>query len=375
MDPSAPVEGWVAGVNDAGWGFHRTLDLSDNAVSSPASIGMAFSLVRAGASDEAGAALDEVFAFPADTAVHEAANAVDAALAASSTGTTILEVANRLFPDDDFEPSSDFVDVAARFYGATADPVDTSDGAAAAEEINGWVSDRTRELIPQIVDAGTVQDAELISVNTVYLFAEWADPFLAELTTDDEFTTPDGGTVTAPFMQFHAPREMRYATLDGADADAVKLPYAEGDLAMWVVVPRDDTGLAAVEETVTAAELAALDDIANDGRVDLSMPKWEAELPPEDLFAWLCPLGFCAGAAFDGIAPGLFITDALHGAKVIVDEKGTEAAAATTTGFATSEPPPPDLDVDADHPFLWTIVHEPTGTLLFVGRVTDPTAG
>ena len=94
---------------------------------------------------------------------------------------------------------------------------------------------------------------------------------------------------------------------------------------------------------------------------------------PPDLLEWLCPLGFCAGAPFDGIAPGVFITAALHGAKVIVDEKGTEAAAATALGFETSGPPPADLTVVADHPFLWAIVHKDTGAVLFLGRLVDPT--
>lgn len=67
------------------------------------------------------------------------------------------------------------------------------------------------------------------------------------------------------------------------------------------------------------------------------------------------------------------ITAAMHGAKVIVDEKGTEAAAATAMAFEASGPPPADLTVVADHPFLWTIIHEPTGTILFVGRLVDPT--
>ena len=104
------------------------------------------------------------------------------------------------------------------------------------------------------------------------------------------------------------------------------------------------------------------------------MPKWEQTLPPADLFEWLCPLGFCAGAGFDGIAPGIFISAALHGAKVIVDEKGTEAAAATSMAFPVSEPSPPDLTIVADRPFLWAITHQDTGALLFVGRLADPTA-
>lgn len=368
-DANAPADEWVAGINAAGWGFHRQIE--GNAVSSPMSIGVAFSLARAGASPDTGAVLDEIFGFP-DTDPHGAANAVDLSLSASSVEPTTLEVANRLFPDDQFSPLPAFLETAASQYGATLQPVDTADGAAAAEIINGWVSERTRGLIPSIVTGGVVQDQELLLVNTVYLKADWAEQFLPDLTADDQFTTDDGSTVTSPFMRDRVPVFRRFAQLDGADA--VELPYEGGELAMWLIVPQDEDGLGEVEASLDASSFADIVDIAENGMVDLTMPKWEQTLPPTDLFEWLCPLDFCAGAGFDNIAPGIFITAALHGAKVIVDEKGTEAAAVTALAFDESGPPPADLTVVADHPFLWAIVHEDTGAILFLGRLVDPTA-
>ena len=366
-DPNAPTEAWVAGVNEAGWDFHRHLE--GNAVSSPMSIGVAFSLSRAGASADSGIALDKIFGFP-EVGAHQAANAVDLMLAKASVDTTTLEVANRLFPDDGFSPRREFLNIATAHYGADLQPVDTSDGAAAADTINSWVSERTRGLIPIIVNPGTVKDQQLVLVNTVYLKADWLVPFPAEYTTDRQFTTGSGQTVSTPFMRDRAPVQRRYVRLE--NADAVEMPYRDGELAMWLVVPRDPDGLAAVEESLNAEALIGLARTAQKGTVDLTMPKWEQTLPPANLFEWLCPLGFCPGAGLDGIAPGIFISAALHGAKVIVDEKGTEAAAATAIAGTTSLPPPPDLTVVADRPFLWAIVHQPTGAILFVGRLVNP---
>ena len=368
-DPEAPATDWVAGVNAAGWDFHR--HLKGNAVSSPASIGVAFSLSRAGASADSGATLDQIFGFP-EVGLHSAANAVDLRLAAASTEPTTLEVANRLFPDDGFSPRPEFLDTAAAHYGATVQPIDTDDGAAAAETVNRWVSERTRGLIPTIVTETVVQGQELVLVNTVYLKASWAQPFLPDLTRDGQFSTGDNRTVTVPFMRDYEPVYRRYSQLE--DADAVELPYQGGELAMWLIVPHNPAGLAAVEESLDASALTTLYSAARMGPVDLTMPKWEQTLPPTDLFAWLCPLGFCPGAGFDGIAGDIVITAALHGAKVIVDENGTEAAAATAMAFAESMPPEPDLTIVADRPFLWAIVHQDTGALLFVGRLVDPTA-
>ena len=366
-DPEAPAGEWVAGINAAGWSFHR--HLSGNAVSSPVSIGMAFSLSRAGASEDSGATLDDIFGFP-EAGLHPAANAVDLMLAEASKESTTLEVANRLFPAVGFSLRPEFLKVAAGQYGAAVDPVDTADGAAAAATINRWVNERTRGLIPSIVDAGGVQDQELVLVNTVYLKADWAEPFLPEWTSDGQFHTGDNQSVTVPFMRDRVPVTRRFVRL--GQADAVELPYRGGQLAMWLIVPHAPGGLEAVEESLDAAMLTGLRSTAQTGLVDLTMPKWEQTLPPTDLFGWLCPQGFCAGAGFDGIAGGIFITSALHGAKVIVDEKGTEAAAATAMAFAASGPPPADLTIVADRPFLWAIVHQETGAVLFVGRLSNP---
>ncbi|MCZ0938347.1 MAG: hypothetical protein OXJ55_06905 [Caldilineaceae bacterium] len=368
-DPLAPTADWVAGANAAGWDFHR--HLVGNAVSSPVSLGLAFSLSRAGASGDTGAVLDEIFGFP-ELDLHPAANAVDLMLATASVEPTTLEVANRLFPDDEFSPLPGFLEIAGAHYGAAVHPIDLDDGASAAETINGWVSDTTRGLVPTIVTEQTVQRQELVLVNTVYLKADWAEPFLPEWTEDGPFTTGDGLAVTVPFMRDREPVARRFVRLDGADA--VQLPYQGGRLAMWLIVPHDPGGLPAVEELLDSQDLTGLEDIAQQGFVDLTMPKWEQTLPPTDLFEWLCPRGFCAGAPFDDIAPGIFITAALHGAKVIVDEKGTEAAAATAMAFKESAPPPPDLTVVADRPFLWAIVHPETGAFLFIGRLVDPAA-
>ena len=368
-DPAAPTDEWVAGINAAGWDFHRQLE--GNAVSSPVSIGTAFSLSRAGASAGSGPALDEIFGFP-DADLHSAANAVDLRLAEASAESTTLEVANRLFPDDGFSLLPEFLNTAAAQYGAVLQPIDTADGAAAAETVNRWVSERTRGLIPTIVTADAVQDQQLVLVNTVYLKASWAQPFLPDWTSDGQFTTDGNESVTVPFMRDRQPVHRRFVQLEGADA--VELPYEGDKLAMWLVVPHDPAGLAAVEESLDAAALTGLRSAAQEGLVDLAMPKWEQTLPPTDLFGWLCPRGFCPGAPFYGIAPGIFITAALHGAKAIIDEHGTEAAAATALVFRKSLPPPPDLTIVADRPFLWAIVHQDTGALLFVGRLVDPAA-
>ncbi|MXW15766.1 MAG: serpin family protein [Gammaproteobacteria bacterium] len=259
-DPLAPTAEWVAGTNAAGWDFHR--HLVGNAVSSPVSLGLAFSLSRAGASEGTGAVLDEIFGFP-EVDLHPAANAVDLMLATASVDPTTLEVANRLFPDDEFSPLPEFLENAGAHYGAAVQPIDLDDGATAAETINGWASDTTRGLVPTIVTEQVVQRQELVLVNTLYLKADWLVPFLPEWTSDGPFTTGGGLAVTVPFMRDREPIPRRFVRLDGADA--VELPYQGGRLAMWLIVPHDPGGLPAVEESLDSQDLTGLGDIAQEG--------------------------------------------------------------------------------------------------------------
>ena len=297
-DPEAPAGEWIAGINAAGWDFHR--HLTGNAVSSPVSIGVTFSLSRAGASADSGAALDQIFGFPAE-GLHDAANAVGLKLAEASVEPTTLEVANRLFPDDEFSPRPEFLDIAATHYGAIVEPIDTANADAAADTINRWASQSTRGLIPRIVDADAVQNQQLVLANTVYLKADWLRQFLAEDTGDGQVHTGDGQSVTVPFMRDRAAVQRRFVRLEGADA--VELPYQGGQLAMWLIVPHSPAGLAAVEESLDAETLTGMQGAAQSGRVHVTMPKWEQTLPPTDLFGWLCPKGSASAQASTGSPP------------------------------------------------------------------------
>jgi serpin B len=160
-------------------------------------------------------------------------------------------------------------------------------------------------------------------------------------------------------MQLSA--ELPYAAGDGWQS--VDLPYADSDLVMRILLPAPGGNPADLLRVPTTA--------AHPRRIELHLPKWtftsEADLrrlgPPE-LFG--------PGAHLDGITPGASITRARHQAYIAVDETGTEAAAATEIGMATSAEVNPPMPVRVDRPFAFAIVHGPTGVPLFVGRVTNP---
>ena len=183
--------------------------------------------------------------------------------------------------DGGFSPLREFLHTAAAQYGAVVQPIDTDDGAAAADTINGWVSQSTRGLIPTIVTDSVVEYQQLILVNTVYLKADWTEPFLPESTRDGQFTTDDNRSVTVPFMRDREPVDRRFVQLEGADA--VELPYQGGELAMWLIVPHDPAELAAVEESLNAEALTALHSAAQTGLASGGAAAF---------WAWSYPLAF-----------------------------------------------------------------------------------
>lgn len=363
----APAQEWTRGINQAGWEFHQTLD--GNAISSPVSIGTAFSLLRAGASPATAQTLDEIFNFPAGNDSHVAANAVLQDLASSTEGETVLDVNNRLFVKD--TPLMPFVDTAAEHYGADLVPL-AGPGDLGADQINGWAFDMTRGLVPKIVEPAQITSTtNLVLVNAVYMKAAWQSPFAEGSTAPGSFQLSDSAQVETPFMSTLV--STRFVEHD--DFTAVELRYRDGGLSMWLLVPNDVDGLAGLESSLDAETIVELAAEAESGEINLSLPKWEVELPPTDLLeTWMCGRGLCSGAELDRIFPGGTLSFAVHGAKIIVDETGTEAAA--VTGIAVEESMPHIvLDLQVDRPFSYVIVDHETDALVFVGRVVDPTAG
>ena len=166
-----------------------------------------------------------------------------------------------------------------------------------------------------------------------------------------------------------------------ADAQVVELPYASGDMSMMIVLPNDKNGLAKVEQSMNDASIATWAKSLSSAQVAVKLPKFTMTSSfslGEKLSALGMPRAFDAQRAdFSGMdgTKEIFISEVLHKAFVAVDEKGTEAAAATAVvavaGAAMPSAPP--VDFRADHPFVF-FIRDTRGTILFMGRVATPTA-
>jgi serine protease inhibitor len=346
----APVEEIAAGVTRLGY---ELLSGSGNRVLSALSVAYAFGMVRAGASGETAAEIDQVFGFPA-AGTHAAFNAVTAGAAGP------VRVANGLFPQHGLPVGAAFLTTLATHYGTGVHPVDFTGDAA--EVINDWVRHQTAGRIPMLFDR-LPSSTRLVLANTIHLKAEWRHPFAVLPTTEDPFTLAGGEVVRVPTMHLHA--DLRYAA--GPGWQAVELPYRDVDLAMRVLVPDSLAPQTLLAPDVLAAVEAAL----RPEYVDVSLPRFDFA-SSIDLAETLPPLGlrrvFRPDAELGGISPGLHVDQAVQRASITVDEWGTEAAAATGLAMLVSYRPPPVTAVRADRPFAFVIAHR--GTPLFTGTVS-----
>ncbi|MDN4491706.1 serpin family protein [Demequina sp. SYSU T00068] len=357
-----------------------------NLAVSPLSVGLAFGMVGAGASGPVEAAIGRLFGraftdptlLPAFRELAEAAASEPGAGAENADGDTvdlpIVRIANGLWLDRSYVAAPSYTDAVARWFGATVEsaPLRT-EPARSAERIDAWASHHTAGLIPLIVPPGVPgPDTVAVLANTVYLKARWWAPFDAGSTSDGDFHREDGTVVEAALM--HGDLRMRYHRDEAFDAAV--LPYV-GDLEMVLVLPRPGS-LAEVRRTFGQDTLDSLDRAWHEGHVAVTLPRLEAA-ETLDLRAAIEGAMGVAGlfgtVGLGRIGPDLELDTAVHSTMVIIDESGTEAAAATVLGISLTGMPLYDAEIRADRPFLYVIRQASTGLVLMIGQCMDPTAG
>ncbi|HEY2084299.1 MAG TPA: serpin family protein [Verrucomicrobiae bacterium] len=298
-----------------------------------------------------------------------------------------LDVANRLFGQQGYDFRPAFLDLLKTKYDAPFQAMDfVHDAAGATKTINDWVEQKTKERIRDLVPKGALsKDTGLVLVNALYLKAPWLSPFEEGATQPLPFHIGGGAAATVPTMSIE--KSFGYAKSMGVTV--VSLPYSDRDLQFLIILPDDTNGLAKVEAELTATQLAGWANLP--GReVKLFLPKFKIEPPTLPLGDALQKLGMTSAfdkprgsANFDRMAPRrpndyLYISDVFHKTFLSVDEKGTEAAAATAVVMMralSAEPiPPKPIEVRVDHPFILAIQHRASGACLFLGHVVDPRA-
>lgn len=371
--------------------YQQVRDEDGNIFYSPHSISIALAMTYAGARNETEQEMADTlqFTLPQDR-LHAAFNALDLELASRGQDTSgtdgegfRLNIVNRIWGEIGWSFVPEFLDVLAQNYGAGLSLLDfTNEPEESRLAINEWVSDRTEGRIEDLLPQGIFEDLgdsvwlPLVLTNAIYFKAAWSRPFSAEATRDGPFNLFDGSQVTVPMMRQVG--AFGYAAGDGYQA--IQLAYEGAELSMVVFLPDTDR-FDEFDSTLDAARVETIVQDLNGRELDLTVPRftfeWGVNLDNQ-LAQMGMPSAFDQGLAdLSGmISTGLPLAIGVtHKTFVAVDEEGTEAAAVTvvTIGGAESEPEEP-LVVTIDRPFVFVIRDAETGTILFVGRVLDPSA-
>ena len=345
--------------------FYQVLSQEDaNLFFSPYGVYSALGMVYAGAAGETAQEFEDVLRMSqSGEAFHQNLRALNETLASTPDDAYEFTTANALWARPEFPIEEAFLNLTRDYYGAEQN--DSFDAAT----INAWAAENTNDLITKIVGPGDVESADTILTNAVYFLGVWEQAFDEAQTLERPFYGFDK-EYSAPLMT----QTLNTLYLENEQMQAVDLAY-KGSLSLLMLMPKE-TGQAAFEKFEAALDTDFSEFVAGlaEREVQLLMPKFELELG-QALNAPLHSLGLVkaldANADFSSLSPApLSIDSIFHQAYVRVDEKGTEAAAVTTTTMITSvQPAPPTFR--ADRPFIFMIRDRASGAILFMGRLLE----
>jgi len=349
---------------------------------SPYSISTCLGMTYAGAHGPTADEMAKVLHFRTDDQqLHPAFSALRKRIEDENAKGYRIDSANALWLDQGFVLEADFVATIGKYYAGQFRQVNFGAGDAARAAINDWVAKQTRDKIKEFIQPNVLDPllTRLVLTNAIYFKGDWASRFPKEKTQEQLFYRKKDDTVKAPLMEQHG--MFPYCEYDALQV--VELPYVGKQLSMVVVLPRSVEGLDAVEKSLTQEKLAEWGRTLRPKNIKVFLPRFKTTLRldlKEQLSALGMPLAFDPGKAdFTGVSQEkLHISKVLHEAFVEVNEEGTEAAAATAVIMEKKSDAGPRGHFEpptfrADHPFLFLIRDNRSGSILFIGRITDPT--
>ncbi len=290
-----------------------------------------------------------------------------------------LVVANALWGQWDYKFKKEFIELNNKHYEAGLTNVDfKTDPEKARVTINKWVEEQTNDKIKDLIQKGQIKPAiRLVLTNAIYFKSKWETPFDKRWTKDAPFHLTKRKKIDVPTM--HKTKYFKY--VKEKDFQLVELPYKGKQLSMLIFVPEKINGVGRVEKVLSRKNLDKWLGKMKRTFVSVKLPRFKATFSKKlnDAFksmgmkdAFSFPIADFSG--MDGTRM-LYIEFVVHKAFVDVNEEGTEAAAATAVGMAAGSIPPKPITLKIDRPFVFLIRDNMTGSILFMGRITDPTDG
>jgi serpin B len=346
---------------------------------SPYSISTALAMTYAGARGETEQQMAAVLHFTLEQeSLHPAFSSLtDHFQGIQKKGEVALNIANALWIQEDFELLKPFLKITEKYYGASPFQVNFKEAYERVRiEINGWVEKQTKDKIKDLLPPGILSElTRLVLTNAIYFKGNWALQFEKELTQDEPFwMTPDKEIMTS---MMHQKASFNYGETD--TLQILEMPYAGEDLSMIILLSKEKNGLPDFERRLNIENMMTWTSQASYQEVDVYVPKFKIT-SQFTLSATLQAMGmtdaFSGNADFSGMEPSkqLSITEVIHKAFVEVNEEGTEAAAATgvVVELTSVREPQPVPVFKADHPFVFFIRDNHSKSMLFLGRVVNP---
>jgi serpin B len=379
-----------------------------NLLTSPISASLALTMAYAGAAGSTATEMAHALHFDPSlgAAIFDGQNALSQALAARgmsalaraqqnaqygnqaapSSDDYDLHIVNSVWGEQTYTWEAPFLTTMAQSYGAGVYQEDFKHAFEPARAaINSWVSTETKDKINNLLPPGALDsNTRMVLVNAMHLKFPWASTFEPSATQSGSFTRSDGSTVTPDFMNQTA----GFSYVDDGQAQIVALPLSNREVSLVIALPHEDVDLTAYEASLSTTS-AALGIPAANQLVSLSLPKANFTSPTFSLSKSLQSMGMVSAfdpsaADFSGLCAHppdgdtLFVGDVLQKAMLSMQESGVEAAAATAvvvvgSASALPGPPPTPVPMVVNRPYLAALVDGPTGAILMLGHVTDPT--
>ncbi len=351
---------------------------SANMVISPFSISTALAMTYVGARNETLREMAEVMHFDTDQVLfHANFGAYLNALDYSRNDDVQLNIANSIWAQQDYNFLQSFFDIVEDIYDSKTFQVDfRANREVVRKEINDWVYDETREKIEDLIAPGVLtDDTRMVLVNAIHFLGPWLKEFDPEQTRENHFYLQGREFVMADFM--HSTDTLPYFEDEGMQL--LEIPYSENNFSMVILLPKESLQMEAIEKSLSSDDFENMLNSLESTEIDVFIPKFEAETKL-DLEEVLIGMGmaqpFNRYADFSGMTGDLDlkIDKVIHQAMIEVAEEGTEAAAATAVVIIrkTSIDPDPRKAFIANKPFLFFIKENQHNSILFAGRVMNP---
>lgn len=345
---------------------------NENVMISPLSISYALSMTVNGAKGDTRDAMLEALrlkGISVDAINSSYKNLTRALLAVDKQ--VLMSIANSVWIENDFTVKKSFTDILTDYYNADEKTFDIND-ASAPDKINAWIEDNTNGLIKKMVDKLN-DNTVMLLINAIYFKGKWKSQFEESKTIQMPFFKSGGNQINVPMMK----QKTDFSVYEGNGFKLAEFPYGQGNFVMDVILPDEQGGLSNTVASVSDESFNAWLSMMNERETDVSFPRFKYGFK-KTLKDVLTDMGmgiaFTDGADLSNITDqyDLLINEVTHQTYIETNEEGTEAAAATVVDIGIVSMPPPALVFKMDHPFIYIIRETTTNSIIFMGRVADP---